>query len=552
MLHSLRTKILLILLFVAISVFGLLGYYTYMHLIDLPPLILNQYQEIADARSNEFTQELKGLQYQVEMIALSNIVTSMDMEEIKPYLRSLADQGRFANFTISDASGNAWSTNDRLIDISNQQQFKEIIINNKERNTSNPFFSPYFNYNYPIITISHAIKKDNETIGIVNGVITTKFIDDIVDDISFKDTGYAWIVDNLGNVISHPKKDITILDTLPSITQQEEYNFLPKRNGTFTFTDKDDNDMLGIYSSIDNSSGWRLILTIDEGLAYNEVNHVIDAITYAMFVAVFILILFSFWISRRLMQPILNLKQIFEAAAGGNLNVEAEETMDEIGDAAKSFNTMLSQIKHLTFIDPITGLNNYFSFLNEIHHMDSQLLKPLDSTYIVIVSIDNFKKINNFYGYEFGNQVLRELGNNISESLMENEIIARYFSDEMILCLQGKNEKMVEAKIEEIIHVFDSSMVVLNVNKNLELSCGVSLLSSTNELEDVIRQATLAKFKAKATPTKKIIFYDESINDEIQQEQKMEDALNNAIINRELKLVYQPIYDTIQEKIIGY
>lgn len=552
MFHSLRAKILLVLLFVAFSVFGILGYYTYKHLEKLPPLILNQYQELADARANEFSQELRGLENQIEMIALSNIIVSMDMEEIKPYLKSLVNQERFTNFTISDVNGDAWSSAERLIDISNQQQFKEIIINNNKKNTSNPFFSPFFDYDYPIITISHAIKQDNQTIGIVNGVVTTKFIDDIVSDISFKDSGYAWVIDDQGNIISHPQKDITILDNLSSVTSLKEYDFLGNKNGTFTFSNNENNNMLGIYSSIDHTSGWRLILTIDEDLAYNEVNHVIEAITYALIAALLILIVFSFWISRRLTQPLLNLKKIFEAAAAGNLNVKAVETKDEIGDAAKSFNTMLSQIKHLTFVDPITGLDNYFSFLNEVHHMDIQENKNQDLMYVVIVSIDNFKRINNFYGYEFGNDVLKELGENITSSLVGKEIVARYFSDEMILTMRGNNEQTIESRLEEIIQIFDESIEILNVSKNLELSCGVARLNGTDVLENVIRKATLAKLKAKATPTKKIVFYNWTIEAEIQQEQRMEDALNKAIINNQLRLVYQPIYDTIQQKTIGY
>jgi diguanylate cyclase (GGDEF)-like protein len=213
---------------------------------------------------------------------------------------------------------------------------------------------------------------------------------------------------------------------------------------------------------------------------------------------------------------------------------------------------MLSTIKHLTFIDPITGLNNYFSFLSEILRLDPLSKSNKKSLYIVLISIDNFKKINTFYGYEFGNQVLKKLGENISVLLKENEIASRYFGDEMLLGLQGNNQSEIEAMVEYIIAVSEKSIAISNVQLNLELSCGISVLTSTTTLEDVIRQSTLAKFKAKSKKNKKIVFYNQSIYEELQNKQALEDALSMAITNEELHLLYQPIYDTIKQEIVGY
>lgn len=553
MIRSIKQKIIITLFLITSVTFGLLNFYTSKRLNDVPPIILQQYQDLADARANEFSNELKGLQLQIEMISISNIVQTMDMTKIKPYLMSLAKQGRFTNLTISDIHGVAWRSFDEYIDISNQQQFQDIIINHKNSSLSHPFVSPYVPEEYPLITIAYAIKENNNTVGLINGVITTEFINRIVDDITFKKEGYGWVVDELGQVVAYPNDHVTIKDSLTSLTGITDLSFMTSDNGTFTFNDKNNHQMLGIFSTINNTNGWKLILTIDAHHAYQEVFDVINAIKIALVVAGIVLILFAIYNSRRLTTPIVKLKNVFEAATGGNFNVRADESLNnELGDAAKSFNTMLDQIKQLTFFDPITGLNNYISFMNEAVQLQANCINHNQTCYIAIVSIVNFKKINTFYGYDLGNDILRELSQKIVSVLDEGEIVARYFSDEMVLGLYCTGKDDIHSKIQRIINACESTMTIANVQLQLDINCGISTLTVEKSLEDALREATLANHKSKTLVVGNTTFYDQAIYEEIQEKQALETALALAIDNNELFLLYQPIYDSLQQRVVGY
>jgi methyl-accepting chemotaxis protein len=222
MFRSIKSKIIIFVFVVIGLTFGVLRYYTTNRLSNLPPIILLQYQEIVDARAHEFANELDGLENQVEMIALSDVITRMDLDEIQPYLNSLMKQGKFRNFTISDVDGKAWTTNGLYIDISQQQQFKDIIIDKKSKSTSYPFYSTHVLYNGLIITISFPTKQAEKTAGILNGVVTTEFINHNINDITLNNTGYGWIVDDQGQIIAHPQDDITIKDSILTITTLED------------------------------------------------------------------------------------------------------------------------------------------------------------------------------------------------------------------------------------------------------------------------------------------------------------------------------------------
>ncbi len=549
---SIRIQMVVSLFIVTSLVFFGLNFFASQRLNTLPDVILSQYQEIADARANELDNEISGMLYQIEMIAFSNIIVSMDLTQIQPFLTSLNEQQRFRNFTISDIDGNAWTTYGEYIDISNQQQYIEIIENGEDWVISKPFYSPYIDEDIAIITISHAVKQNGQTIGLVNGVVSTKFIDELVESITFKDFGFGWLVDERGQVVSHPQADITINDSIDLITLLSNTNFLNQESGSFLYLNDLNERMLGIFATISQTSGWKLVLTIDEMQAFEEINSVLQYINISLLICLLIMLLFALFYAKHISNPILRLKHVFEEATAGNFNVKADESINnEVGDAAKSFNKMLSQLKLLTYVDPITGLNNYFSFLSELPNLSETFFNQDSKCYVAIISIDDFKKINTIYGYDVGNETLRMFSALVNEQLNDDELIARYFGDEMILSLFAKDDQDIEARINRIIALSQEPLKISKLEINLDVSCGIATFKPFKPIDDVIRQATIAKHKAKNSDDM-IVFYNQVIYQEIQDRQSLEAALEKALVNQEFYLVYQPIVNMQTNQIKGY
>ncbi len=552
-LRSIKTQLSVILLVVMSAAFSLLGFVASERLKALPDIILDQYQEIAIARAHELGNEIHGLSNQVQMISLSATAKSMVLEDIQQMLLSMSKQERFRNFTFSNDQGVAWATYNQFIDISNQQQFKEIFINKKTSYLSNPFFSPFIPEPFPIITISHAITdEEGHHVGLINGVVSTLFIDELLSSISFQQAGYAWIVDNNGVVVAHPDKDITITSDFNQITDLDSSILEKGDDRIFSYHD-DGVTFVNVVADIPYTNGWKLILSIDEIQAFAKANELTNTINGSLLISLFLLVIILLVTTNAIVTPILNLQNAFEEAKKGNLNVKADETIpNEIGEAAKSFNQMLTKIKELTYIDPITGLNNLFSFLSEMGQINHKTTLHDQQVYVLILSIDDFKRINSIYGYDIGNDTLKALSGIIQPHLKKHEMIARYFGDEMICSMYSRSELEIRQRVENIIALVRQPITVSGIDIHLDISCGVARFEETSTLSLTIRQATLAKHKAKSDPYTHVIFYSQSIYLEMLSKQDLEEAITLAIENEEFYLLYQPIYHLGESKIKGY
>ncbi|MHB8097949.1 MAG: GGDEF domain-containing protein, partial [Erysipelotrichaceae bacterium] len=520
---------------VCVAVFFGLNYSIERKLNELKGHTITQYMEITESRANEVSKELAGIINQVRMISKSTVVQTMDLTIIKDYLKSLVEDSNIRSMTLSDVSGKAWTTYDLDIDISNQEQFKSIIIDQKEWIISNPFHSPYFFEDIPIITISHQIKVNNEIVGLLNAVVTTEFMNKITDSIQFKNLSFAWIIDSNGNIVSHPNELITIDQTYNNILQFEGSDPFVNSNGSFDYLDENNKSMLAVYSTIPNTSGWKLIISIENRNAFTELTSVMNYIDYALLISLVILILFSLIYANSISEPILRLRHVFERAEKGDLNVKADESVkNEIGLAGVSFNHMLQEIKNLTYIDPVTQISNYRSYLSESNVLIQS--SKNDTFYVVVISIDDFKKINSLGGYGFGNETLKKFAELIKSQLNEDEIIARYFGDEMILLLKENDLEVLRNRISLLLKECQRPFIIMDIDIHLSISCGIAKHIPTDTIETSIHNSTIAKLKAKKLGGNIAIFYGDGINQEIKLVQDIEKELYHAIDRNELYL----------------
>ena len=536
---------------VCVAVFFGLNYSIERKLNELKDYTITQYKEITESRANEVSKELVGIINQVRMISNSTVVQSMDLTIIKDYLKSLIQDSNIRSMTLSDINGKAWTTYDSDIDISKQEQFKSIMIDKNEWIISNPFHSPYFFEDIPIITISHQIKVNDEIVGLLNAVVTTEFMNKITDSIQFKNLSFAWIIDSNGQIVSHPNESITIDLTYKNILQYEGSDPFVNSSGSFDYLDENNKSMLAVYSTIPNTSGWKLIISIENRNAFTELTSVMNYIDYALMISLVIQILFALIYANSISEPILRLRHVFERAEKGDLNVKADESVkNEIGLAGVSFNHMLQEIKSFTYIDPVTQISNYRSYLSESNFLIQSNLN--DTFYVVVISIDDFKKINSLGGYGFGNETLKKFAELIKSQLHEDEIVARYFGDEMILLLKENDLEVLRNRISLLLKECQRPFIIMDIDIHLSISCGIAKHIPSDTIETSIHNSTIAKLKAKKLGGNIAIFYGDGINQEIKLEQDIEKELYHAIDRNELYLVYQPIFDLNSMKVSGF
>ena len=200
----------------------------------------------------------------------------------------------------------------------------------------------------------------------------------------------------------------------------------------------------------------------------------------------------------------------------------------------------------VAYIDPITLLGNeaYFKENGAIYLQNNS-----KSKYIISLDIDKFKALNNIYGYEFCNKILKIVGEKLENVLPQNSITCRISGD--IFTTIFTYEKNIKNLLDKIYNQVSN----ININEtpmHLNLSIGVYKIKKQDvDINKIIDKAYIARIKMKGLYDKNYYIFDETLENELIEEQKIEACMQSALENKEFEIVYQPKVFTNTEKLAG-
>lgn len=551
--RKLRVQLFLTVAFGVLVINALFAVIILSQLVRLPEAFREGSVTVAKARATEISSEIEHFSAQLELLITIPEVQMLDEVIVTGLLRDMADTQPFVrNYTLIDLDGNAISTDNRRFNVAEQQQYQDIVIDRLPRSISDPFISPNILDEGNVFIIAREIIKDGELVGILNAVVTLESLDSIVNNISLQADGYGFLVNEELVIIAHRDPERLFTKLYEGSFHNTELILLDQLRGDFVF-EENGNRREGFYAQIESNPDWFLVLSFDARAISAPYRNAINTFIVGLSVLIGLAVLQALYFSNSLSKPILALQKTFDKAAQGNLNVIADDSLNnEIGDAARSFNIMIRQIKQLTYYDPITGLYNLNTFLLElprfIHHPEiAHRTKG-----IVIISIDDFKKLNTISGHETGDKILKKLADMVESHLGVREIVGRFYGDEMILFMHAEGWTTLKTRIETLFEMIHQPFNVLGNRFALRVSVGVSELENHHDYMQTIHQATIAKLQVKKAGGNAIEYYNDHINYQLIEEQNMEEALVLSVQEQEFELYYQPIIDVEKNKVVGY
>jgi diguanylate cyclase (GGDEF)-like protein len=271
-------------------------------------------------------------------------------------------------------------------------------------------------------------------------------------------------------------------------------------------------------------------------------------ITFTVIILIIILIIFD--ISKYIN---LNLKQIisaFKRVEKGQLSFELDvEQKDEFGSLAAGFNQMLSRIKKLTYNDPLTGLPN-LNFLE--NNLSESLKKNKNSSrqiYLFTLTADNLSLVNSNYGYQKGNELLKELYQRLSKNLSKEMTIARKSDEFVFYFASAKSREQIKKYALEILNNLSEPYELNNNLIYLKLKLGISVNDNQENCSELIRKSRLALHFV--DDKNNIKFFDEKMLGQLSGRLNLESKLRKAMVNNEFELFYQPQLESKTNKVIG-
>ncbi|WP_187287400.1 GGDEF and EAL domain-containing protein [Gottschalkia acidurici] len=208
------------------------------------------------------------------------------------------------------------------------------------------------------------------------------------------------------------------------------------------------------------------------------------------------------------------------------------------------------QIKVLAYYDSITGLPNRAMFYKK---MDN-ILKQEDSCGSVIyMDIDNFKIINDTFGHEFGDLLLKKLADRLKPIESKESHVFRLSGDEYIIVFEKYNEDNIEQKIIQTQEYISEPFSIDDNEIQISVSMGVVFYPKDGRsVEEVLKKADLAMYKAKEFGKNCYKTYEKNMEEEIENRLLLENHLRNALDRDEFVLNYQPQIDTVSKKVVGF
>lgn len=149
-------------------------------------------------------------------------------------------------------------------------------------------------------------------------------------------------------------------------------------------------------------------------------------------------------------------------------------------------------------IDPLTGLYNRHYF-HEFGKNMFDMKFVTDHSYVMFLDLDGFKKVNDEFGHENGDIVLRIIGHRIRHCLRNDDLIFRYGGDEFVVLTNSEDQRHVELLTNRLIQAIGEPIINNGNTYEIGVSIGVIRCSKDENmsLEDYIRISDNAMYKAK-------------------------------------------------------
>ena len=228
-----------------------------------------------------------------------------------------------------------------------------------------------------------------------------------------------------------------------------------------------------------------------------------------------------------------------------------------MADITQRMNIQL-KMEHQANHDILTSIPNRANLKKEIAKNIIRYQRHQVIFAIIFLDIDHFKNINDSLGHDVGDKLLVQTATRLQETIRDEDMVARIGGDEFVILLPdlsldeheaATHAELVSQKIHKSLNIpFEIDGYKLNISSSL----GITLINALSQNEDdLLKHADIAMYESKKEGRNTTRFYQESMDKWVKRRLELENELKNAIKNKELRLVYQPIIEFETSLIIG-
>jgi diguanylate cyclase (GGDEF)-like protein len=267
----------------------------------------------------------------------------------------------------------------------------------------------------------------------------------------------------------------------------------------------------------------------------------------------------AFFLSGNITRPIKNLVNAAERISSGDYSVDlplVKNIKDEVNVLASSFNLMQKgiaeredKILHQAYHDTLTSLPNRMLATQEMRKLIGLCYDTEASFALMAININRFKQINDTFGYQTGDGLLKAFAKRLVETNEGVNFCARLGADEFLLLIQSQGNVNFSSLVESSVKSLSKSYFIDDFEVIVSLRVGVAIYPlDGNKTGQLLRRTEIALHEAKQKK-REIQFYEQGSDAKHQNRIRLINDLKLAISNNELVMYYQPKVDLHLRKV---
>ena len=204
------------------------------------------------------------------------------------------------------------------------------------------------------------------------------------------------------------------------------------------------------------------------------------------------------------------------------------------------------KINELAYFDQLTHLANRTLLMDRLKQAMTASSRNETHGALLFIDLDNFKTLNDTHGHDMGDLLLKQVAQRVLACMREGDTVARMGGDEFVVMLANLSADEEEAAVgietvaEKILATLEQSYLLGDLAFRCTASMGITLFrGQQNSIDDLMKQADLAMYKAKEAGRNAFRFFDPHMEATVKERVALEEDLRRAIDARQFMLYYQ-------------
>jgi diguanylate cyclase (GGDEF)-like protein len=575
---SLRTKLLLVLLLsllVSLLVFSAGSFWVFnqqLHIksksyqqdlsLQLIRSVRAEYDSAATAANSlaksSVLAEYFAMEQSVRELVLHSAVLDLfaSYEMIHPAIHQIqlwnVNYQREAYLTNKNMAGPSDVSRDMLDEVTALQSPAEMyLLNNQQGESYLMVIAPV----YKEMRNKKTGRGENVIVGYV--VLGSPFeLLQRVADLGESETTLFFFVDEYGRLLT--KLDNSVVEQLPAFS---EVIGLLSDDNTLEFSSDGESYFFRFHQVLPEM--WLGSLIDNSAIDMESISFLRSAFMPMMVVTLFAGLLFYWFVSKRLITPIEQLISATRKIAKGDYNLSlAADSADELGELSLAMRFMSEQvsqsskrIQQLAYYDSLTQLPNRNTLAETLDTLIANGGRDQQKLAVLFIDLDDFKKVNDSLGHAAGDDLLVQVSQRLKDTLRTSdsvynsahpcnvdEMVSRLGGDEFNALVNGINSAHDAALIaKRIVKELGKPFSIFNKTIHVGASVGIAIYPDDGvTAEELLKNADLAMYEAKADGKNNYHIYTEEINRQVHERLQLEQDIREAVQKNDFELYFQP------------